>query len=244
MTTMWDHLRRSALLLAGVACMILTAAGAAAGQAAGAAAGQDPFEGVARADVLLLGTFHFDDPGLDDYKPQFPWDPFSPEHQREIEEVVELLARYGPTQIALEWPANRQAELDSLYTAYALLARHQLLEARYAALHRFNDSLKVTMPLRDYLVRRNDPAEVRVSHGQYLIGGFRLGRDDDYLGPDMRTRWYNRNLRIFHNLQRITSSPDERLLVIIGAGHVPILRHAIEASPEFRLVEVRDVLGG
>ena len=118
MTTMWDHLRRSALLLTGVACMILTTAGAAAGQAAGAAAGQDPFEGVARADVLLLGTFHFDDPVFDDYKPQFPWDPFSPEHQREIEEVVELLAHYGPTRIALEWPANRQAELDSLYTAY------------------------------------------------------------------------------------------------------------------------------
>jgi hypothetical protein len=28
--------------------------------------------------------------------------------------------------------------------------------------------------------------------------------------------------------------------VIIGAGHLPILRHAVEASPEFELVEARE----
>jgi hypothetical protein len=99
------------------------------------------------------------------------------------------------------------------------------------------------LPLDQYLVRENEPARLLANHGQYLIGGFRLGKDDDYLGPDMRTRWYNRNLRIFNNLQRITASPDERILVIIGSGHVPIIRHALEASPEFDLVEVRDVLG-
>jgi hypothetical protein len=98
------------------------------------------------------------------------------------------------------------------------------------------------MPLRDFLLRENDPVRVLASHGQYLIEGFRLGRGDDYLGPDMRTRWFNRNLRIFHNLQRITASPAERILVIMGAGHLPILRHSVEASPEYRLVEVRDHL--
>jgi hypothetical protein len=97
--------------------------------------------------------------------------------------------------------------------------------------------------LREYLLHENDPERVLESHGQYLIGGFYLGRDDDYLGPDMRTRWYNRNLRIVHNLQRLTRGPDERILVIIGAGHLPILAHALRASPEYRVVEVRDYLG-
>jgi len=91
-------------------------------------------------------------------------------------------------------------------------------------------------------VRENDVTQVLRSHGQYLIGGFRIGRGNDYLGPDMRTRWYNRNLRIFHNIQRITRSPDERILVIIGSGHLPILRHAVEASPEFDLEEVSTYL--
>lgn len=262
-----------------------------------------PFPDLARARMLLLGTFHFDDPGLDDYKPQFPWDPHTPTHQREIEDVVERLAQYAPTRIALEWPATRQARLDSLYRAYreddaplaaderqqlgfrlarrlghdrvyavdaparsyfpdmtqeeyearvarlldgadpALVARYEVLEGRYAALHRQDDSLKTLLPLRDLLLRANAPEELQASHGQYLIGEFQLGRDDDWFGPDMRTRWYNRNLRIFHNLQRITPSPQERVLLIIGAGHVPILRHAALASPEYELVDVADYLG-
>ena len=53
--------------------------------------------------------------------------------------------------------------------------------------------------------------------------------------------WYNRNLRIFANIHRI-AEPGDRILVIIGAGHVPIIRHAFRASPEFRLIEVGDVL--
>jgi hypothetical protein len=56
------------------------------------------------------------------------------------------------------------------------------------------------------------------------------------------TAWYNRNLRIFANLQRITETPDERLLLLIGGGHLPILRHCIVASPECELVEVADYL--
>jgi hypothetical protein len=275
----------------------------AAGLASSAGA-QDFLADVPRAQVLMLGTFHFDDRGLDSYKPQFPWDPLTAEHQREIEEVVERLARYQPTRIALEWPSDRQAALDTAYQDFlagraglgpnereqigfrlarrlghqrvyavdaparsyfpdmtqeeydervarlmegadrAVLGRQQDLEARYAADHRLEDSLKTTMPLRAYLLRENAADRLRASHGEYLIGSFYLGRDDDYLGPDLRTRWYNRNLRIFHNLQRITASPAERLLLIIGAGHVPLLSHAADASPEYRLVSLAEFLSG
>jgi hypothetical protein len=54
--------------------------------------------------------------------------------------------------------------------------------------------------------------------------------------------WYNRNLRIFRNLQRITRGPDERLLLIIGSGHLPILRFVAEHSPEYVLEEPGDYL--
>ena len=49
-----------------------------------------------------------------------------------------------------------------------------------------------------------------------------MGAEGAYPGPDHVTAWYNRNLRIFANLQRLAAAPDERILLVIGAGHVRI----------------------
>ena len=51
----------------------------------------------------LLGTFHFSDAGLDDYKPKHDVDILSEKRQAELAEVLEALAAYRPTKIAVEW---------------------------------------------------------------------------------------------------------------------------------------------
>ena len=83
---------------------------------------------------------------------------------------------------------------------------------------------------------------IRASHATYIVGAFDFGKDESYPGVDgFVTHWYNRNLRIFHTIKRV-AQPGERIVVLIGAGHVPIIRHLVESSPEFKLVEVRDVI--
>ena len=115
-------------------------------------------------------------------------------------------------------------------------------DERYFALYRFEDRAKAGRPLIDTFIAMNDPERLIAGHGHYLLGGIALGDDDEYPGADHVTGWwYNRNLRIFANIRRI-AEPGDRILVIIGAGHVPILRHAFRASPEFRLIEVADIL--
>src|SRR3546814_6069159 len=42
----------------------------------------------------------------------------TPAHQREIETLVDALARFRPTRIAIEWPSSDQAGLDKRYAAY------------------------------------------------------------------------------------------------------------------------------
>ena len=42
-----------------------------------------------QAKILLLGTFHFQDRGLDKYKPQNNFDVFSQQRQKEIVELVQ-----------------------------------------------------------------------------------------------------------------------------------------------------------
>lgn len=71
--------------------------------------------------------------------------------------------------------------------------------------------------------------------GAYLAGDFKLGK---YRGADgLAMHWYARNLRIFRNIQELPLEPNDRLLVLYGAGHMGVLRHLFECSPEFELVK-------
>lgn len=68
------------------------------------------------AQTLLLGTFHLADKGRDVYKPQHHFDVAA--RQGEIEEVLERLAAFSPTKVAVEFDALRQDELNRDYQAY------------------------------------------------------------------------------------------------------------------------------
>ncbi len=113
---------------------------------------------------------------------------------------------------------------------------------RYQQLYESDDRALSGQSLREHLLYLNSEERILQGHGHYLVDWFKLGDHDDFTGPDFVTGWYNRNLRIFRNVQRITDKVDERLLLIIGSGHLPILRHAVQASPEYELVEVAEYL--
>lgn len=68
-------------------------------------------------EILLLGTFHFDNPGLD--VAQFKnADVLSPKRQTEILDVVERLKKYNPDKIFIETTPERQNSTDSLIREY------------------------------------------------------------------------------------------------------------------------------
>ncbi len=114
---------------------------------------------------------------------------------------------------------------------------------RFIAWYAHGDKRKTERTLRETLLAMNAEAALLRSHGHYLVDRFKVGGGEDYPGPDRITAWFNRNLRIFANLQRITERPKERILLVIGGGHVPILRHCVQASPEYELAEVATYLG-
>jgi len=112
----------------------------------------------------------------------------------------------------------------------------------YRRLAEWEDRLVDEQPLIRSLLHHSSQERARISHGMYLVGNAKAGQGDDYLGPDSRTRWYNRNLRIFNNIQRIPVEKADRVLVIIGAGHLPILQLCTKSSPDYLFVSAEDVL--
>lgn len=94
------------------------------------------------------------------------------------------------------------------------------------------------------LIHLNDPVHIKKELGNYLIKHFKYESvKGDYTGTDFESgRWFNRNLRILRNIQRIPDAAGKRILVIFGAGHLNILNYLFECSPEYKLLNINDYL--
>ena len=69
-------------------------------------------------EVMILGTYHFANPGLDMHNAEID-DVLAPQRQKEVVAVVDALARFKPTRMAVESRADDKPDraLDS-YTEY------------------------------------------------------------------------------------------------------------------------------
>jgi hypothetical protein len=101
-----------------------------------------------------------------------------------------------------------------------------------------------TKGIRAELIRQNEENKVKTDLGTYLLGIFKYeNNENDFFGTDFVTGWwFNRNLRIFRNIQKINASPTDRILVIFGAGHMNLLNVFFDASPEYKLLKINKYL--
>lgn len=244
-----------------------------------------------RPTLLVLGTGHLANPGKDLVNTPVE-DVLTEKRQAQIASVVDKLAAFRPTFIALEWPIAKQASLDAVYADYRAgrLApsanEHQQFGMRLAKklnvarihavdwnevppgdekvydyvewskthgqeatlqalIERVTASsvrLRADESIGDWLIRMNDRQAVLRDHRTYFDVAA-LGDSESQPGAAWVGTWYARNLRIFTNLTRLTARPEDRILVIYGAGHAYLLRQFAIESGAFRLVDVDQVLG-
>ena len=253
-----------------------------------------------RPKVLLLGTFHFENPGLDAHKSKHTFRLSSEEGQSQLAELLERLAEYAPSKILVEQPSARQADTDRWYASYrqgkSQDVANEVVSVGFALAKRLGhehvyafdaesewlpsapdteevlrqeaermgklallddpvlqlyeraateeDEIQETLTLRQRLRLLNHPDVLRLSHGAYsFFAGFRISDGETFPGPDgFASAWHNRNLRMFSNLQRLASAPDDRLLVLVGAGHVPILQQCVQCCPTMTWVSAYELL--
>lgn len=253
--------------------------------------------------VLLLGTFHFGYPNLDGHKTDSSRyiDVKSPQRQKELEELADVIRRFKPSRIYIE--SSHQPWIDSLYAEYRAgrfaMGRNEIFQlgfrvagqlnlprlyavdswpfsnqysktygwidslwdhempddslrdqywgARYKNWYTASDSIELGLTMLENFLLMAEPAVQQRMHGHYLASGFSTRplseNENGQQGPDrLSIWWYNRNLRIFNNILRTRPGPDDRILVLFGNGHMPILRHCFYSSPEFQIVELKSLL--
>jgi len=254
-----------------------------------------------RPKVMLLGTFHFANPGADAHKPKYTFDVFSPEGQSQLKELLDRLEHFKPTKILVERGSDHQDQVDQWYDSYLAgkqekisneivtvgfalakrlghkrvygfdadgvwlstapetrealrevakrLKKEDALEdpvyERYAAMYKQGDEIEESLTLRQRLRLMNNPDYVKLSHGSYFFwSAFRVSDGKEFPGPDgFISMWHNRNLRMFSNIQRLATEPDDRILAMVGAGHLPILQHCVQTCPTMNLVAADEYFG-
>jgi hypothetical protein len=70
-----------------------------------------------QTEILLIGTFHFDNPGLDIAKTN-SFEVLNPKTQTELDVMAQKIKEFNPTKIFVEWSYDKQAKLDTLYNSY------------------------------------------------------------------------------------------------------------------------------
>lgn len=106
------------------------------------------------------------------------------------------------------------------------------------SIYGFHKTSEKTSGIIKTLININNPHYVNEDLSGYLLRSFKYEeKAGDFTGVDFQTgRWFNRNLRIFRNIQRIATTPTDRILLIIGAGHLNLLNMLFDVSQEYELV--------
>lgn len=247
-------------------------------------------------EVMLLGTYHMDNPGLDEVNVQAA-DVLTTERQAQIQAALDALARFRPTKVAVEMRREHRNALDSLYRRYVAAGLDESFEiggfrSRRSEIYQLGfrlaarldhegiypidhpgewafdevmsfaqkrdtsfveyfqrwgrqmksrqDSLQQHATVLEILRRLNAPTSLMQLNAPYARIAA-VGEDSTYVGADVVAQWYRRNLRIFANLEDV-AVPGERVLVIYGVGHIPILRDLVKASPQMVLVDAVDFI--
>lgn len=138
--------------------------------------------------------------------------------------------------------ARKYKWIDSMWNNNAVVdsARDKYWNKLYDKLYSTGDSVEHALTMLENFLLMAQPATLNRMQGNYMTGGFNTRNND---GPDLIAMWwYSRNLRIFNNILKTQPGANDRIMVLFGNGHIPILKQCFETSPEFRVVELKSLL--
>ncbi|WP_123536766.1 DUF5694 domain-containing protein [Halosimplex salinum] len=93
----------------------------------------------------------------------------------------------------------------------------------------------------EFLAWLNRGDALETNHDLMFDRGVRA-TDDSFGSPVALAHWYDRNIRMVHHLWRTMDPDDERVLFLVGSGHVRALRHLLTEAPMFCPVTPLDYL--
>ena len=253
-------------------------------------------------EVLLIGTFHFHNPGADIVKTD-KIDVLTEESQKELKIIANKIKDFSPDKIFVEWNFNESNQLDSLYTLYLEDKYFDYVDKKFPKNTSYKegeifqlaflaaklsgnkklygidtqtefpfDSLLISMDkakqteLKDKIFNRimeyeqidnenrkkysltklilecNKQSNRNFDLGSYITMFNAAGENNDFTGPNLVANWYKRNLLMYSFVQKLTDKEDDKIVILLGAGHIALFKHFIDLDENFKAVELKDIL--
>lgn len=140
---------------------------------------------------------------------------------------------------------NEQSETIEYFPFYKVerFAQEHQQQAVLERMFAFGNQLKLedekqhqTGTVRELLRWHNEPEKFEIEMKRFYMSMLEIGNTEQQPGADLNAMWYLRNAKIFSKLRYIAQTGD-RIIVLFGAGHAYWLRHFVQLTPEFELVE-------
>jgi hypothetical protein len=132
-------------------------------------------------------------------------------------------------------------KVDTYAKAHQQSAALDRMQEKVAEMINQIEAAQKTKPVRLMLADVNDPARILSDHQNFYYALLSLGNDKEQPGAELNAAWYQRNAKIFAKLTKI-AQPGDRVLVVFGSGHAFWLRHFVQNTPGFQLIEPGDYL--
>jgi len=242
-----------------------------------------------RIQVMILGTYHMETSKRHVFITEVD-DVLAPKRQHEIKMLIENLARWKSEIIAVEFPRDKEDELNAIYQEYVrgirrydrqeklgslLSSRSEVVQIGFRLAQHLNhdrilavdwfpeypewiteDVIREVMYYKPHL-EPLDPEKMtrelseklkELSISQYLrwlnsepqidlndamMFSIALEHENKKAAFAIISNWIERNLGIVRNLKGALSPGSKRVLLLYGAGHVPVLKYIMDISPLF-----------
>ena len=92
------------------------------------------------------------------------------------------------------------------------------------------------LTLSETLIQLNNKNQATKEQEAYMQIA-RIGSEDEYIGIDWLRWWYQRNLIIYKNLLDLIDDKSDRILLIIGSGHLHLVNQFLAESGEVEIID-------
>ncbi|MDX1631724.1 MAG: DUF5694 domain-containing protein [Thermoanaerobaculia bacterium] len=143
-----------------------------------------------------------------------------------------------PVDVDGEFPLPR---LRDYVKAHGLIEEFEALMAEIQNFVEATDNHLASHTILETLLFMNSEDRAEKSVGFYYRQ-VHFGEPWNWAGADLVSAWFERNIRIYSNVVDLVESPNERVLVIFGAGHLGWLRESFASDPTVRLRKLGELV--